>query len=132
MMTANLEANKQVVDRFNDLLGKADFDAASELTTNDFTWFALLGRQTIPRANAFSMLKTFTSELFKEPVVYKTVSMIAQSDSVAAVVNGRGVKSDGGEYANLYHMLYELRDGKICRLLEFNDTLYSNQAFGQN
>jgi ketosteroid isomerase-like protein len=56
------------------------------------------------------------------------VSMIAEEDYVAVRVNCTARTSKGRDYDNQYHVLYRIRDGKICEMWDFQDTKHLWEA----
>jgi len=127
-MSTTTEANKKVIERFNELLGVGDLEGAYALTTEDLSWFSLSGRKTFGRQELKEVTKWVLKAALREPVKLTTLETTAEDDRVAVMANGRAVTIDGVEYNNMYHMLYKFRDGKICAAWEFNDTYYSRQT----
>jgi len=48
----------------------------------------------------------------------------AENDRVAVEAEGDGIWRDGRQYHNHYHFLFEVRDGLICGVREYMDTLH--------
>lgn len=61
-------------------------------------------------------------DAFPEGLVFSVHSMIAEGEKVAVEAQSAGMHSSGQAYSNLYHFLFEFRDGKVWRLKEYMDT----------
>jgi ketosteroid isomerase-like protein len=61
-------------------------------------------------------------EAFPEGLHFEILNMTAEEDRVAVEATSRGLHASGKLYANHYHFLFHLRDGKIAVMKEFMDT----------
>lgn len=50
--------------------------------------------------------------------------MVGEGPMVAVHFSMSAITADGRPYENFYHMLFEVRDGRIVQFWEFLDTLY--------
>ena len=57
-------------------------------------------------------------------------SLTAEADRVAAEVESYAPLVNGKVYNNHYHMLFEIRDGKITVVKEYADTAHAREVFG--
>jgi hypothetical protein len=96
--------------------------------TDDFFWAM---PKSIPRAGIHQGMPAVLEFLRQglglfEHGTMKTeiVGMIAEGDQVAARINCTARTSKGRDYDNQYHILFRVRDGKICELWDFQDTLH--------
>jgi ketosteroid isomerase-like protein len=69
------------------------------------------------------------AEAQAEPIQLEYGEITAQDDRVSIVARGRTPLKIGGSYDNIYKWLFTFRDGKICNVKEFFDTLVVLKAF---
>ena len=55
--------------------------------------------------------------------------IVAEGERVAAEVEAYGVTATGKVYNNLYHFLFEIREGKIQSVREYFDTMHAKEVF---
>jgi uncharacterized protein len=58
----------------------------------------------------------------------KIQRMVCDGDTVVAEAEIRSKNIHGQEYVNQYSFWMDVRDGKICRIREYLDTLYAQQV----
>jgi uncharacterized protein len=61
-------------------------------------------------------------EAFPTGIEFTIHGITAQGERVAVEAESRGMHASGKFYDNLYHFLFEFRDGRIVRLKEYMDT----------
>ena len=118
------EQNKQRVRDFFDALNAADaeriaaaYDAEGTCWTSGHTLISgTLTRDQIV-AGAGAVL-----EAFPDGLVFTVHAMTAEGERVAVEAESQGRHVSGREYKNLYHFLFEFRNGKVLRLKEYMDT----------
>jgi ketosteroid isomerase-like protein len=123
MASEDLERNKAVVRSYIQAMNEQDITTVLDLLTDDFRLFMLSVRQYADRG-AFTAIEqqSLGGGLWKEPLHIDITLLTAEEDRVAALCTGRAVTLDDGVYDQMYHLLYTLRDGKICELAEYSDT----------
>jgi len=121
---AELARNKRVVAEFLDLLGQDDIEAAFDRLTDDVGWFSLTSRRFSPKAAMKARINWVSESLLEEPIRQDISVMTAEGNRVAVMSEGHAMTKHGVEYNNLYHFLFELRDGLISRIWEYNDTMH--------
>jgi uncharacterized protein len=124
MTSDELERNKHSVQSFLDLLGAGDIEAAFASLTEDATWFSLSTRTHVHRDEMKDAIARTFSSLLQAPIQQQVTTMTAEDQRVAVMSEGHAVTVDGVRYDNLYHFLFELREGMITRIWEFNDTAH--------
>jgi uncharacterized protein len=127
------EANKNVVLSFFENFSAGKVDAALALMADTATWwvagkpdkFVLAGTKT----------KTQFAEIVKEIVTampkglrVTPKGLTAEEDRVAAEAESYGETASGKIYNNLYHFLFEVRDGKIQAVREYLDTMHAKEV----
>ena len=61
-------------------------------------------------------------DVFPNGLRFTIKDMVAEGDKVAVEAESEGEHISGQTYANQYHFLFELRDGKLASLKEYMDT----------
>jgi ketosteroid isomerase-like protein len=130
----SVETNKQVVLSFLDNLSAGKADAALALMADSATWWIAGKPDKFPLAG--TKTKTQFAELVKEvgaslPKGLRITpkGLTAEGDRVAVEAESYGETASGKIYNNLYHFLFEVRDGKIQAVREYLDTLHTKDVF---
>jgi len=115
---SNAETNKAAVRRYLAAIVEGDIDAIEDLQAPECTWW-VVGRGEVSR-------KSFTDDirsmlLTADPRKVEILGLVAEGDRVAAEIRsefhfGKRI------YANEYHDLFVLRDGRIVHGREYFDT----------
>jgi uncharacterized protein len=127
------EANKRVVLSFFENLSSGKLDDALELIADTATWwvlgnpeqFALAGIKT--RAQFVEGLAVVSAAM-PGGVEVTITGITAEGDRVAAEGETHGESVTGKTYHNLYHYLFEVRDGKIQLVREYLDTIHARDV----
>jgi uncharacterized protein len=122
----SIELNKGIVRSFFDRMSAGDIEASFELIAPDATWFSVGSRQHSDALAMKPMIERVFSSLLEAPIQQKVLIVTAEENRVAVVTEGHAVTLDGVNYDNMYHFLFELEDGLITSLWEFNDTAHVN------
>jgi ketosteroid isomerase-like protein len=122
----SLEENKKTVLAFIASLSRGKPDET--LLTDDAVWW-IPGVGTVDRKAFFAIADNFQSQV-KTPVQMDVVAVTAEDDRVAVEANGRAELQDGRIYANTYHFLFYLRDGRIREAREHNNSAVPAALFG--
>ena len=124
--------NKALVKAFLEALGAGDAERLKTLITKDISAIAT-GTSVLSTTRhyddvlgAAQMLKSAT----KQGIEFRVLNLTAEADRVAAEVEGYSTLVNGVPYNNQYHMLFFIRDGKICRMKEYCDTKLVDAALG--
>lgn len=114
-----IEENKRLVLEFLARQYAHDIGRAFELVADDATWWM---PGTLPFSGTYGKeqiqaIFSGVRERFVDPPVMRILNVTAEEDRVAVEVEGHGKMKSGLDYANTYHMLFRVRDGKIasCR-----------------
>ena len=132
----SVEANKQVVRRLLDALSSGKLDVVLDSMSETATWLVPLASNTIPALKGPKSKAEFAAQAQQlGPVMPKgvrlvTKTMTAEGDRVAVEVEASGVTSRGDQYANLYHFLFEVKNGKVQAVKEYCDTLHIQETVG--
>jgi hypothetical protein len=69
-------------------------------------------------------------EITRDGMHFKPVGWLIGDDKAAVEVEGRMSLTDGREYKNDYHFVFEFENGKISKIREYMDTGYVISIFG--
>ena len=61
------------------------------------------------------------------PLEIDVQEMVAEGDQVCVQLVIRAKTARGEDYENHYHFAFRLRDGRICGVREYFDTLYAER-----
>jgi ketosteroid isomerase-like protein len=119
-----LAANKEVVREFFLQLEKGDVDAAFALYAEDGEWCLPRGDVTVPLPEQADNLKWFLSQM-EHGIHFHFGVFTAEEDRVALTLEGHASLVNGKDYDQIYHMLFQLRDGQIRRSWEYADSYHT-------
>jgi ketosteroid isomerase-like protein len=67
-------------------------------------------------------------QLFPRGLNITIDNVIAEGNHVAVECHSDTEAANGNRYANVYHFLFEFRDGKICKVKEYSDSHYAKET----
>lgn len=124
--------NKAVVQAYFDAVNQGHLtDALLDFMTDDVTWWI---QKASPSAGLYEgkagiqRLFGIDIPIFSAPLVVRIVRMIAEDDLVCSELEIATKNKEGKAYLNQYSFWMQLRDGKICAVREYLDTLYAQQV----
>lgn len=127
--------NKQIVQTFMDLFEKSAISDILALMTDDATW-EVVGKPHL-YAGAGVKTKAQMSRIWPDiyqkldgPLEMRVTGMIAEGDLVAAEVQSHALTKAGKVYANDYHFLITIREGRIAVVKEYTDLMHAADVFG--
>lgn len=124
-LTGTPAANKAVVQGFFDAVVQGDQARLEALLDPELTWW-VLGFGERSRADFLSaLLRTIGGASERAMHI---VGMTAEGDRVAVEAQGRMVFPHA-VYANTYHNLFVVRDGRIVHGREYMDTALAQRVF---
>lgn len=118
------ERNKQLVAQFFEHLGAGDINGFVAMYADDgavWTCGNTLISGTAPKAQ-IAQTAGAIFDAFPNGLQFTILGMVAEGDKVAVEAESRGMHVSGELYNNLYHFLFEFRDGKVLKLKEYMDT----------
>jgi ketosteroid isomerase-like protein len=126
-------ANKAVVADFLATFSRGDVPGVLERMADGATWWV---SGTIAGMSGSYEKRTFGALLEGVKTVYKTgamqfrsKSMIAEGPFVAVEADSYAELTNGRIYCNQYHLLFEIRGGKVLRVKEYMDTQHAHAIF---
>jgi uncharacterized protein len=125
-MDIGLERNRQVVLSFMQSMSEGKRDA--NLLTEDVQWW-VPGRGLLDPETFFTLANAFR-QVLGGPFQMTIQHVTAEGDRVAVEASGHAPLKDGRIYANDYHFLFHLRDGRIYQVREHNNSLIPHLLFG--
>jgi ketosteroid isomerase-like protein len=133
----SLEQNKRIAADFFARFDANDAAGALALMADDVTWWIAGKPEANPSAGDHS--KAQMAQMFERMgkalnggLRMKVKSAIAEGDRVALEVESRGELKNGRVYAQQYHMLVTVRDGKIALVKEYLDTQHVKDIWFTN
>jgi len=136
-MVAPKNASEKAVLTFFETLSSGDLDALGRLLDRDMSWETMV--RDIPGAGLHQgrdkVLNEFLAPVrgaFRpgEPKVLVD-NMVSDGDNVIAETRALGTKADDGRvYDNRYAWAFEFRDGKVLKIREYMDSLYTARFWG--
>ena len=130
MTLSDVDANKAVARKFFDRLQAGDAEGLLSIYADDFTcWTAgsLPFSGTHPRDEVAAMV-TGVAGVFPKGWKFAVRGMTAEGDRVAVEAECLGEHVSGKTYAQRYHFLFVIRDGKIHEMREYFDTMHANDV----
>jgi len=128
----NTRENKAVVQAYFDAVNEGHLtDALLDFMTEDVTWWI---QKASPAAGLYEgkagikRLFGIDIPIFSSPLVVRIVRMIAEGDVVCAEAEIATKNREGKPYLNQYTFWMQIREGKICAVREYLDTLYAQQV----
>lgn len=131
----SIATNKAVVERFNGYFADGALSDILDMMTNDATWTVkgkphlFAGAGTYAKAEMEGVWEQLYARL-EGGLRMDVLGMIAEGDRVAAEIRSHAVTKGGAVYANDYHMLFTLRDGKVASVVEYTDLMHAAEIFG--
>lgn len=127
------DANKAIVADFFATFSKGDVPGVIDRMHDEGGWWvsgAIEGMSgTYPKATLAGLLDGARG-LYREGALRITPTvMTAEDDRVAVEATSFATMADGRVYANSYHFLVTLRDGKVATVREYMDTIHARETF---
>ena len=125
--------NKKVVLGFVEALSSGNIEAAKAALADDVTWWI---PGSLPVSGTHRGKKAIfedflgQAQAFFQPnsISIQVRNAIGEGDMVAVEWVARGKSAKGRTYENYYHLMFELKNGKIQAIREYVDTLYAKEV----
>ena len=118
------ERNKQLVERFIGAMSAGDTASIVDAYAEDgAVWTS--GRTLISGTFTKAQIREAAGRIFEafpQGIEFTIHAMTAEGERVAVEAESRGMHVSGKLYNNLYHFLFQFRDGQLVRLKEYMDT----------
>ena len=118
--------NKHVVTDFFEYFSRGEIDSAFALVRDDVSWWVAgdLPFSGTKTKGEYMQVVGNIQRGFPGGLQLEPTSMIAENDRVAVEVESHGEHVNGRSYANHYHFLITLEDGRMKEVKEYMDTLH--------
>ncbi len=132
----NTQACKQLAAEFFARFDANDILGALDTLSDDATWWLagkpdqLPGVGLLTKEQIASIFHRMTAQL-EDGLRMRVKHVLAEGATVALEVESHGVLKNGRHYDNEYHTLMRMRDGKICEVREYYDSLHVFQTWYQ-
>lgn len=124
---------KEVVRDFFAAFSRGDIDGVLDRMTGDATWWVAGRIDGMSGTNTREQLGTLLRQvkpLYRTGALEITpTAMIAEGDKVAVEAESYAELVSGVVYANQYHFLVEVADGRVRRVREYSDTHHMLETF---
>jgi uncharacterized protein len=128
-----IDANKEVVHSFFERISAQDIDGIVALLSDSFEFwvagdpqsFALGGSKN--RTQYSELLRAFFPT-FPKGFAFVEKGITAEGDRIAVEAEWVGQTGRGRHYHNRYHILFQVREGKIQSVREYHDTLHAQEV----
>jgi uncharacterized protein len=126
-------SNKAIVADFLQTFSRGDVQGVLQKMTADATWWVsgtIEGMSGKYEKRALGELLEGVKAVYKKGAMqFRPVAMIAEGPFVAVEADSYAELNNGRIYNNHYHLLFELRDGKVLRVKEYMDTQHAYSVF---
>lgn len=128
-----VKENKNVVLGFVEALSSGNIEGIKAALADDATWWI---PGSLPIAGTYKGKKAILEDFFGqgqglfEPnsLAIQVRNAIGEGDCVAVEWIARGKSAKGRTYENYYHLMFEVKEGKIAAVREYVDTLYAKEV----
>jgi ketosteroid isomerase-like protein len=132
----SVEKNKQVVQHLLDSLSNGKLQDVLDSMNESATWMVPFASDSVPGLKGIKSKAAFEEQcksfgsVVPGGVKLTVKGMTAEGERVAVEAEVRAVTSKGQNYNNLYHFLFEMRNGKVQAVKEYCDTLLVKETLG--
>src|SRR5690606_11496503 len=126
-------ANKKLVAEFMEVFSTGNVEAILGYLTPDATWWVagtidgISGTKT--KEEFRQMLSGLSANTESGAIALKPLAWTAEGNRVAVETVSYSKMTNGRVYNNLYHFVFEVRDGKIQSVKEYLDTEHTRAVF---
>jgi ketosteroid isomerase-like protein len=127
------DRNKAVVTEFMEVFSRGDVDGILACLSDSATWWvagSIPGISgTKDKAGFAEMVSGIAGSTTTGAIRLTPLAFTAEGDRVAVETESYTELKNGRVYNNLYHFLFEVRDGKIDSVKEYLDTEHTTAVF---
>ncbi|HJW56067.1 MAG TPA: nuclear transport factor 2 family protein [Burkholderiaceae bacterium] len=128
---SEVESNKELVKRLFAAFGAGDIKQIVSLLDDEATWW-VSGTLSISKAYTkpeFEQLLVGMHDLVDGTIKLTPKAFTSEGNRVAVEAESFAKTKTGRTYQNLYHFLFETRNGKILRTKEYMDPMHVQAVF---
>ncbi len=127
------ESNKQLIAEFMEVFSTGDVDEILSFMSASATWWVagtIEGISGEKNMKGFREMLSGLSQLATNGAIRLTPhAWTAEGNRVAVETESYSELKNGRIYNNLYHFVFEIKDGKIQKVKEFLDTEHTRAIF---
>jgi ketosteroid isomerase-like protein len=127
------EKNKELVAEFMEVFSSGDVDKILSRLADSATWWVAGSVEGISgtksKAEFREMLSGIAASTVTGAIRLTPHAFTAEGDRVAVETESYAELRNGRVYNNLYHFVFEVRDGKIQSVKEYLDTEHTRAVF---
>jgi len=127
------ERNRELVTEFMEVFGQGDVAEILSYMSDDATWWVggtMEGVSGTKDKAAFGEMLAGLAGLTETGAIILTpLRWTCQGDRVAVETESYSKLKNGRVYNNLYHFVFEVRDGRIRSIREYLDTEHTRAVF---
>ena len=132
--TASVEnRNKELVIEFMEVFSQGDVDRILSYLADSATWWVAGSLEGISGAKSKDefreMLSGIAANTTTGAIRLTPLASTAEGERVAVETESYAELKNGRVYNNLYHFVFEVRDGKIQSVKEYLDTEHTRAIF---
>jgi ketosteroid isomerase-like protein len=132
-MSSVEDDNRKIITEFMEVFSSGDVDGILSYLSDSATWWVagnIPGISGTKDKAAFGEMLSGISEATTTGAIRLTpLGITAEGDRVAVETESYTELKNGRVYNNLYHFLFEVRDGKIESVKEYLDTEHTTAVF---
>lgn len=130
---SELEKTRQLALTFLDHCFKGNMVEAMAMLAPDATWWVLGDPEKVKVAGTRTMaqIERFLKNIrrgFPEGLKPDILGVTAEGERVAVEATSTALMSNGAAYANRYHFLIKVRNGRVTEMREYLDTYAAYEA----
>lgn len=126
-----LSDNKKLVMRLFEGFGAGNIKQILDCLDADATWW-VSGTLSISKTYTKNELEKLFLNMFDlcvGPIKFIGAEFTEEGNRVAVETESLAQTKTGRTYKNLYHFLFEVRNGKLLRIKEYMDPMHVNSVF---
>jgi uncharacterized protein len=123
----DLKARKAIVTEFFRAWSEGEFDRLEQLLDPDGEWWTLASRASRGNGVQLERNRSAWAEA-RDGIRFRVVTLTAEEDRVAAVVESVADFRVQGSYSNAYHFLFRIAGGRIAQTWVYYDTALANRV----
>jgi ketosteroid isomerase-like protein len=131
--SSELSKTKELALTFLDHCFKGNMEQVMAMLAPDATWWVIgdPAKVKVAGTRTRAQIERFLKNVqrgFPEGLKYEILGVTAEGERVAVEATSTARMSNGADYANRYHFLIKVRDGRIAEMREYMDTYVAYEA----
>jgi ketosteroid isomerase-like protein len=122
--SADASEKYQIAARFFQILEVPGAPGVLDLFEPNADWWRLSRREPVAMSPWLTSFLTY----FPDGLHFEIDGCTEQSNRLAVQARSQGTASNGRQYDNAYHFLFEFEGGRISRIWEYCDTMHADKV----